>query len=252
MLHIFLHKKNVLFRLSLLSLVGLLATLSLTAQTDQSAFSPKSISEKKLNKDKWAEITKEIDYSGIPQDLEEEKRDTTDQFGENEISERKEYGGDWSWGSGFFRAFAIIFLIAVAALVIIYILNGQISTKANPKVKRREITLENIEENIHETELERFIREAIQEKNYALAIRLYYLSVIKELSLKKRIKWKRDKTNGAYLRETRGSDVFTAFRELTNIFERIRYGDGQVQQEDFLNLEPKFKQLIRQINKPVA
>ena len=54
---------------------------------------------------------------------------------------------------------------------------------------------EKIEENIHESDLDKFIKQAESEEKYNLAIRLYYLAIIKELSLGKLIKWKRNKTN---------------------------------------------------------
>ena len=47
------------------------------------------------------------------------------------------------------------------------------------------------EEHIYESDLDRFIREATEQGNYALAIRLYYLAIIKELSLNRTILWKK-------------------------------------------------------------
>ena len=75
-------------------------------------------------------------------------------------------------------------------------------------------------------------------------MRLYYLAVLKELSLKELIKWKKDKTNGEYLRELAGSRLFGTVQEVTLIFERVWYGKTAVQEEDFLQMEAKFKKAI--------
>jgi hypothetical protein len=93
--------------------------------------------------------------------------------------------------------------------------------------------------------LERFIREAVDQQKYALAIRLYYLAIIKELSLSKLIKWKRDKTNWSYLNEVRTTALSQPFRETTRIFERVWYGEGTLDEKEFLSIKPKFDQLIK-------
>jgi len=95
----------------------------------------------------------------------------------------------------------------------------------------------------------KFIRAAKEKGDYALAMRLYYLAIIKEMSLKKLIKWKRDKTNGEYLRELRSSNFFTEFNEVTNIFERIWYGGGKIDAGTFAGFEGKFRGLVERIKK---
>ena len=104
--------------------------------------------------------------------------------------------------------------------------------------------IEVIEENIYESDLEDFIQQATQQKNYNLAIRLFYLAIIKELSLAKLIKWKRDKTNKDYLNEMRGTELYSSFREQTQIFERIWYGESNLQQTDYANLAGAFQKLL--------
>ena len=108
------------------------------------------------------------------------------------------------------------------------------------------ISIEEIEANIHESDLDRHIRESIEQKNYALAIRLYYLAIIKEMSLNKWIKWKRDKTNKDYLREVSNTDLFKPYRNATRIFERVWYGQSELGEQDFLNMKPNFVDLINQ------
>ncbi len=225
-----------------------LFSLNINAQLPEDVFLEKNIPAQELDKKKWEEITSDMDYSGKREELKEENKEKgEDSFGDDFFRERNISSGGSSFGAGLFKIFAIIFLVAVVVMVILFLIKDGLPK--NKKIEKTAITLENIEENIHETDLERFIREAKEKGDYALAMRLYYLAIIKELSLKKLIKWKRDKTNGEYLRELRKSVFFTEFNEVTNIFERIWYGGGKIDKESFTGFEGKFRGLVERVKK---
>ncbi len=103
------------------------------------------------------------------------------------------------------------------------------------------IRLEDIEENIHESDLDAYIQQALQQGDYTLAIRLYYLAILKELSLSKAIRWKKDKTNRQYLQEMQQSPLSEPFREVTRIFERAWYGSRPVGAGEYQQMAPKFR-----------
>ena len=137
------------------------------------------------------------------------------------------------------------------AIVLLHLLGTEkLFAPRDKKIKQASlnIDIEEIEENLNETELEGFIRKAIDNEDYPSAIRLYYLGILKELSLKKLIKHKKDKTNGEYSRELRRSVFHKGFKELTLVFERIWYGKTEFFKEDFEEVEPKFQNLINQIS----
>jgi hypothetical protein len=114
---------------------------------------------------------------------------------------------------------------------------------ADPSV---EIDLLHIEENLQESEFDPLIRQAIATKQFALAIRLYYLASIKELSLSGKIQWKKDKTNREYVREMRSHRLFEPFRNMTTIFEKIWYGDSLLDETGFMMIQPAFQDLLNQ------
>ena len=241
---------NIIFsRLSELVLLSffLLFSLNLNAQLPEDVFLEKNISVQELDKKKWEEITSDMDYSGKRVELKEEEGKKEDSFGDEFFRERNVSSGGSAFGAGLFKIFAIIFLVAVVVMVLLFLIKDGLPK--NEKIEKSAITLENIEENIHETDLEKFIRAAKEKGDYALAMRLYYLAIIKEMSLKKLIKWKRDKTNGEYLRELRSSNFFTEFNEVTNIFERIWYGGGKIDAGTFAGFEGKFRGLVERIKK---
>ncbi len=209
------------------------------------------IMERKFDEEKWKELVKDFDYSEqIFEDYDEE----IDSLEINPNSTNNTSQTDNSGGlNGAFWAcfFQILFIIAVGAVIIFLLVSmlgaGDIFGPRNRKIStsRKSFSIEKIENKIHETDLERYIREAVENKEYALAIRLYYLAIIKELSLSKLIKWKRDKTNRNYLNEIRTTGLFKAFRETTRIFERIWYGEGSLDEPEYLSIKPKFEQLIK-------
>lgn len=202
--------------------------------------------ERAFDKTEWERVTKDIDYSSDTA-KERKKKDekSTDQGGEaGGGSSRFFEGGN---ASGIMKFIIIVLAVVVVALLLRSLLG--LNKPKNKKIKKvQAIDLERIEENIHEANLDDFIRQALEQQNFALAIRLYYLAILKELSLKNTIHWKKDKTNKDYLREMRQSDLFGDFRELTAIFERVWYGESPIQAREFHQLEPRFRRMIQQIN----
>ncbi|MEM7105571.1 MAG: DUF4129 domain-containing protein [Bacteroidota bacterium] len=119
-----------------------------------------------------------------------------------------------------------------------------IETKLKPK---RNYSIEDVEENLHESDLERFLRESLEQKNFRQAIRMYYLMIIKELSQLRWINWKKEKTNFDYLREMREKSVFPSFRNVTRIFDKVWYGETEVNEPDYNRLKNYFEKLLKAI-----
>ena len=101
--------------------------------------------------------------------------------------------------------------------------------------------IEKIEEDIQRSDIDSYLERAIAEGNYSLAIRLHYLNILKALSLSGIIKWKKDKTNRTYLYEMKEKEMKSDFRELTNIFERVWYGNVILEQWEFESVAPVFE-----------
>lgn len=195
----------------------------------------KPIAARKVEQKQWDDASGGLDYSkDVPKPPKEEKpRDYGSGFD----------GINWTsmtqgWGS-FFQVLAIMVAVAIIGFGIWRMLQ----MPRNKQIARDgvEITLDNLDDYLHETDLERFLREALAQGNYPLAIRLYYLQIIKSLSEKNAIKWSREKTNRDYLREMRGHSLAEQFREATRIFERIWYGNQPLSAEGYAALEPKMK-----------
>ncbi len=142
---------------------------------------------------------------------------------------------------------AIILAIAAIAYGIFRTLQAPRNRRIGQAQDGTVITAENVDAYIHETDLDRFLREALAAGNYALCIRLYYLQTIKALSEKGSIKWSREKTNRDYLREMREHRLGKEFRENTRAFERVWYGNEVLSAASYQEMEPRFKGLLGQL-----
>ena len=81
------------------------------------------------------------------------------------------------------------------------------------------------EENIHGIDFNKEIYTALDCSDYRLAIRLLYLQTLRLLSDNNLIDWQIHKTPTEYLYEIRNHEMKPLFRELTNRFLRVRYGN---------------------------
>jgi len=88
----------------------------------------------------------------------------------------------------------------------------------------------------------------IGDKNYPLAVRLYFLETIKALDANEHIKWKKDKTNLTYLYEIKNSNIADNFKKATRIFERVWYGEEPLGEQAFSSIQNHFKSLIKSTN----
>jgi len=215
----------------------------------------KKIDQRSFDKNKWESLTKDFNYEedGAVKESSTHRKANTTGTGEDEDEADFGASGKMSpfWGA-VFKWTIVGVAIAIFAVLLYNVLgSGSIFKPKGKKIRAREsdFTIEEIEANIHESDLDKHIREALQQNNYALAVRLYYLAVIKELSLNKWIKWKRDKTNRDYLREMRPTALFNPYQDATRIFERVFYGEASIQEHDFALLKPRFVDLLNEIKK---
>ena len=145
----------------------------------------------------------------------------------------------------FLQVMAVIFALGVIAYGIYWMMQAP----RNRTISRdgTEITLANLDEYIHDTDLERFLREALAGSNWPLAVRLYFLQTIKRLTEKEAIVWSKEKTNRDYLREMRGHRLATHFKDVMRQYERVWYGNQPLSAAEFARLEPEFKALLGEI-----
>ena len=79
------------------------------------------------------------------------------------------------------------------------------------------IQLTNDEELINNMQLNELIAQAIQVKDYRLAVRFYYLLILQKLTDKELIVWQQEKTNEDFIREVAKLKIASDFIEITQL-----------------------------------
>jgi hypothetical protein len=100
-------------------------------------------------------------------------------------------------------------------------------------------------EDIHSIPFDEQITTALEAKNYKLAIRLYYLFALKNLTDREIIQWKPGKANQEYIYEISKGKLRTNFVELSRLFEYVWYGGFEVEKAAFDKSKTCFKTLYK-------
>jgi hypothetical protein len=168
----------------------------------------------------------------------------------NEEAKRKEQNNSDSISINL-GPLAWIFYIAIAGAVIflVYILINEgvsnlFSSNRNKTVNNfEEITAENIEN----ADIITLIKNAENDDDYRLAIRYYYLLVLKTLSLKNYIKFEDDKTNNEYLIEVSDKPFSKDFQYTSYLYNYIWYGEFPINLNNYITAKTNMETLLKQV-----
>lgn len=135
------------------------------------------------------------------------------------------------FGTRFAEEYSGLILICIAILILLLIV--WLVYRKRPELFMRSsknalpYTVE--EDTIYGVDFPGGIADALSRQDYREAVRLLYLQTLKQLSDAERIDWQLYKTPTQYLIEVR----LPAFRQLTNHFLRVRYGNFEATEELF-------------------
>lgn len=141
-----------------------------------------------------------------------------------------------------------ILLFFLAGYILIRVLTGREVSSFLSKKNRGPATLQFEEEHIENLDLEKEIKNALEQKNYRLAIRFMYLKSLKTLSLQNLIEWNFEKTNSDYYREIENPGIKENFQKISYWYDHIWYGEFTLDEKDFQNAQKDFDQLNKTIN----
>lgn len=135
------------------------------------------------------------------------------------------------FGTRFAEEYSGLILICIAILILLLIV--WLVYRKRPELFMRSsknalpYTVE--EDTIYGVDFPGGIADALSRQDYREAVRLLYLQTLKQLSDAERIDWQLYKTPTQYLNEVK----LPAFRQLTNHFLRVRYGNFEATEELF-------------------
>jgi hypothetical protein len=141
--------------------------------------------------------------------------------------------------------------IALIAYVLLRVFAEDLFKKKNIQNTKQSFNIFEIEDNLETFPLQSLLKEAIENQQYKLAVRIYYLMVLQELHTTHQIKWHKEKTNYQYVKEMAKSPLEMDFRQLTIMFEKIWFGEmDELSSDDFKKLQPHFVNYFIRIKQP--
>lgn len=142
----------------------------------------------------------------------------------------------------------MILIVAILFLAFFLVTEGNIklfSSKSNKKIQSEtNITAQ----NIAGIDINTLIVQAENKKDFRLAIRYYYLLVLKQLSLKNFIKYEDDKTNADYMNAIATQKFNDQFAYSSYLYNYTWYGEFPLNHEQYQLAKVSFVQLLKAIN----
>lgn len=135
--------------------------------------------------------------------------------------------------------FIILFILLIA--IVFWVLY-----KKHPELfirSRKHASTTNGEDTIYGVDFEKEITDALKRNDYKEAVRFLYLQTLKQLSDAELINWQLYKTPTEYIYEVTKKEFSKSFRELTNDFLRVRYGNFQATEELFLQMRNRQQEM---------
>ena len=134
-------------------------------------------------------------------------------------------------------------LIVFALYILVKLLVGDNASSFFSNKSKMVAPLNIQEEHIENVDLESYIKNALKEENYRLAIRYMYLKSLKLLSLNNSIHWHFEKTNSDYYREIDSENLKENFRKISYLYDNIWYGEYALDKAAFENAKIDFDRL---------
>lgn len=151
--------------------------------------------------------------------------------------------GDSSTDTSGFTIFMRILAVLIFGFVIYMIVRALLNKEGMWifSRSRKNISIQDInEENIHQMDFKQLTEDTKKSGDYKLAVRYYYLWLLKKLSNNDIIDWHWDKTNRDYLYEIKNSTLKKDFEYLSYVYDYSWYGDFPLDEAAFVKAEKAF------------
>jgi hypothetical protein len=141
------------------------------------------------------------------------------------------------------REVLIVFMVLIILGMVTFLISRNLEGRNIPKKKTTKDIAPNDEEP-DESMLFNEYEKAISESDFRLALRCFYILLLRKLADNGLIVLLKDKTNQTYKRELRNSDYFQPFSGITGSVEAAWFGARAISQEDFIKLTGPFNDLV--------
>lgn len=150
--------------------------------------------------------------------------------------------------ASFLRIVPYLLLGILIFLLIKFFLNVNARALLQAKREQSAVGLSEEEHLINNEDLQQLVQKALGDKNYRLAIRYYYLFLLKLMSEKELITWELQKTNDDYIREIKKTELQQPFINITRLYDYIWYGDFPIDESKYYKAVSAFSTLQKLLN----
>ncbi len=148
----------------------------------------------------------------------------------------------------FLRILPYLLLGILIFVLIRFFLKVNARALLQAKKEQSAVGLSEEEHLIKNEDLQQLVQKALADKNYRLAIRYYYLFLLKLMGEKKLIIWELQKTNDDYIQEIKNTELQQPFRIITRLYDYIWYGDFPIDACKYYKAEKSFSTLQKLLN----
>lgn len=158
-------------------------------------------------------------------------------------------GPNWDMKDGviFRLIFILIIIVVLAYLIYYFFFKNKIKSDKSLATLDYNSDTEINPEVIQESQLKTELEKAIAENNYRLAVRIYYILLLKALIERNWIKWAKRKTNTHYLIEMNGHNGYENFNRAVRIYEWSWYGKNVPSLEAYKRFSEFFNDFLNQL-----
>lgn len=143
--------------------------------------------------------------------------------------------------------FYVLILLGVIYILIKIFLNKEVRWIFKRKPDSGKTDYNNDIEQISAVDFKEMIEKAVSDENYRLAIRYYYLLLLKSLDKDSLIRYDVEKTNYDYQEELSGSPFSEDFKRASYYYSYIWYGEFLIGEEEYKATSSVFTKILKQL-----
>lgn len=136
-----------------------------------------------------------------------------------------------------------LILVGIVGFIIWLFIKLNIGNRFLKSPDSGEVLMSEDEDIIKRQHIPTLIEDALNNKQYRLAIRYHYLFVLKQLTDAEQIDYEFDKTNTDYLNEITNKNLKNGFTNITRIYDFIWYGNFSITQKDYVRAKAQFNEI---------
>lgn len=145
------------------------------------------------------------------------------------------------------KVIAGIIICYVIYMIVKIILNKEGEWVFGKSTTKKIVEHDDIERNLKYIDFEKLIKDTLNSGDRRLAIRYYYLWLLKKMSEKSIIDWNAEKTNSDYLYEIQSESLKKDFNYASYLYNYIWYGEFDLDDDTFEKAKQSLEKIVQSV-----